>query len=75
MKQTTEQYVYDYITTLVAIGGSLGLFLGYSCKDMIIRTVLYLIKWRTPKRYLNQNQSQVELENSPKPVGIAMLEK
>ena len=29
-----EEYVYDFATALVAIGGSMGLLLGYSCNSL-----------------------------------------
>ena len=52
VKQTTEQYVYDSAATLVAVGGSMGLFIGYSFKDVIFHVGCYLIKCRSRMKRL-----------------------
>ena len=36
VKEKVEYYLFDFDTALIAVGGSLGLFLGWSIKSMVM---------------------------------------
>ena len=42
VEEKVEQYVFDFDSSLVAIGGSLGLFLGWSMKSILLHLIEYI---------------------------------
>ena len=40
--ETVETYVFDFNTALISVGGSLGLFLGWSIKSMVLSLAEYI---------------------------------
>ena len=42
VNEKIETYVFDFDTALVAVGGSLGLFLGWSCHSIIMGIIEFL---------------------------------
>ena len=40
--ERVETYVFDFNTALISVGGSLGLFLGWSIKSMVLSLAEYI---------------------------------
>jgi hypothetical protein len=49
VEEKMEKYIYGYDTALVAIGGSMGLFLGFSCLSLVLSGLEWLEKWLQKK--------------------------
>jgi hypothetical protein len=56
-EEKIEKYVYNWFSALAAIGGSLGLFLGYSCFS-----VINILLKTFQKSYSLANSGQIILE-------------
>ena len=55
VEEKIETYVFDFDSAIVAVGGSLGLFLGWSCNSLIldfIEILYYRFKVRSSSRPL-----------------------
>ena len=63
VNEKIETYVFDFDTALVAVGGSLGLFLGWSCHSMIMGFIEILYKAlklnEKPSNKVNQNEVSI----------------
>ena len=55
VNEKVEKYMFDFDTALVAIGGSLGLFLGWSITSM----VLYLAELTNEKLFKSKSKSEI----------------
>ena len=65
-----ETYLFDFDTTLVAIGGSLGLFLGWSCYSMVMEVfefVYHAFNKRNKKLKLSPS---AQIPASPKSIKV-----
>ena len=64
VNEKIETYVFDFDTALVAVGGSLGLFLGWSCHSMIMGFIEIVYKAlklneKKPSNKVNQNEVSI----------------
>ena len=45
VEEKVETFLFDFDSALVAIGGSLGLFLGWSCNSIVMSFIEFLSNW------------------------------
>ena len=64
VNEKIETYVFDFDTALVAVGGSLGLFLGWSCHSIIMGIIEFLYKALKINEIETRRDDVVKLQES-----------